>query len=151
MYSITLFIVDLSFSGVQRVGLHAHRDRRQQRACLEVGDAPGEPDVPLDAELARQRVQRRRRVAAADQHREEVVPPQRHDDLAHGAQPVVDAVLRTHRADVADQVARPRGHGRIGRQRAEALRRTVAHDEHALRAACARVPAPPRGTTRWSR
>src|SRR5258706_6810552 len=74
------------------------------------------------------------RGAAAHQAEMHVRAPEIEHDVARGLQQVVDALLPSHHADVADQVAATALEALVGRQDLQAFQtRPAAHDEHPLR------------------
>ena len=107
MYSRTLFIVETSLSGI--VGIRRQRDvgGREVGQQLVVRDPPGERHAVVQAELGRQRAHLVEAVARADERGVPVVRPegsQRRERLER----VVDAVLRAHDAEVAQEMLLPR-------------------------------------------
>ena len=107
MYSMILFMVDLSFISLATSGIHADIGGVEHRQQLGVGHAAGEGHVVGDAELrarapASPRARCRRPRGRTGRRR----GPGR-ARCAHGLQQQVDALLLAHHADVADEIAPP--------------------------------------------
>ncbi len=99
-----------------------------------VRDAPGEVHLVLETEPPGQFHHRVEGVAGTDEHRVPVGASQLVAELRQGAQGVVDAVLRPHHAEVAQQMGLAVLELRIGRHRPEPVGlRGAAHHEDVLR------------------
>ena len=118
-----------------------------------VRDASGELDVVAEAELVAQRDELVEAVAAAHQREGDVGAPELVNDLVGGAQDIVDAVLRSHDADVRHEMRAARdGASRIGSPATQLLGvGTGAYDGDVVRVAAARGSSRRVRTTRWSR
>ena len=106
----------------------------EHRQHLAVGHAPRESHVVADAQLLRERLHLLERSAAAHQAEVDITAPEVEYDVAGGSQQVVDTLLLSHHADVADQVAAAALEPPVGRQDLQAFQtRPAAHDEHPFR------------------
>ncbi len=118
---------------IARVGGEAHVRGGQVAHQVGVRNAPGELHLLREPEPPGQLHHRVEGVAAADEHRVPVGPPELVAQLREGPQGVVDAVLRAHDAQVAQQMGLAALQLRLRRYRPEPVGvRRAAHHEDVL-------------------
>ena len=105
MYSIVLFIVETSLSGFFGSGDRPRSAVDITARTIVVRHPAGELDVVAEPELVAQRDDVVEAVTAAHQRERDVGAPELVHDVIGRADDDVDAVLRSHHADVGDQVA----------------------------------------------
>ena len=141
MYSGILIIVETSLSGLGGSGARQTSALERIRRMSSSPRQPANSTASAEAELGGERAHRLEHVAVADEDRVPVLAARA--QVPERAQRVVDAVLRPHDPEVADQVrfarARSAGSGATGRKRSRSgpLRTTKTSSGACRRAATA--------------